>query len=400
MLKAQSDIFATLKHDERVTRSLLDRINEVINRRTRYLLNETLMLAGKNLNDNYSMDFTCHLYPFMNCCCYLLSFSIAELMLFFLILMFFFFPIVAAALDPQSLYQQNFAKHHSAQFAVTMALKKVASSPTEASIAIDQYANIFCEKKLLFGSIEARSSALRGQTKAGSVLFLGQIRLHVFIVQSRIFLVRCSSMVDSIRRTVQRITKTCKTHCLTMHVIQWCERNWSTFGLVHTKLRNRLGYEKLHKLVYVHYNLKLSIQQFEIDFQNLQQHKEVDPCSMMMDVALFDEENPIMDWLSNSMTESAPILDEYDDYDDDWTTPGGFLIDELQMQPEEVAAFKRKLCFGRNGGQKKGKVGLDDEEEFVDDYESDSAHGSPVYAETGDSSSASEEDGDGEFLLA
>jgi len=90
MLKAQSDIFATLKHDERVTRSLLDRINEVINRRTRYLLNETLMLAGKNLNDNYSMDFTYHLYPFMNCCCYLLSFSIAELMLFFLILMFFF----------------------------------------------------------------------------------------------------------------------------------------------------------------------------------------------------------------------------------------------------------------------------------------------------------------------
>ena len=87
MLKAQSDIFATLKHDERATRSLLDRINEVINRRTRYLLNETLMLAGKN----YSIDCTCHLYPFMNyCCCYLLSFSIAELMLFFLILMFFF----------------------------------------------------------------------------------------------------------------------------------------------------------------------------------------------------------------------------------------------------------------------------------------------------------------------
>ena len=45
-------------------------------------------------------------------------------------------------------------------------------------------------------------------------------------------------------------------------------------------------------------------------------------------------------------------------------------------------------------------MGLDDEEEFVDDYELDSAHGSPVYAETGDSSSASEEDGDGEFLLA
>ena len=150
----------------------------------------------------------------------------------------------------------------------------------------------------------------------------------------------------------------------------------------------------------MHHNLKLSIQQFEIDFQNLQQQKEVDPCSMMMDVALFDKENPIMDWLSNSMTESTPILDGYDDYDDDWTTPGGFLIDELHMQPEEVVAFKRKLCFGRKGADKKGKVGLDDEEKFVDDYESDSPHGSPVYAETGDNSSASNEDGDGVFLLA
>ena len=38
------------------------------------------------------------------------------------------------------------------------------------------------------------------------------------------------------------------------------------------------------------------------------------------------------------------------------------------MQPEEVVAFKRKLCFGRKGADKKGKVGLDDEEKFVDDY--------------------------------
>ena len=53
MLKAQKEIFATLKHDERVKRGLLDRLNEVINKRTRYLLNETLMLAGKN----YSIDY-------------------------------------------------------------------------------------------------------------------------------------------------------------------------------------------------------------------------------------------------------------------------------------------------------------------------------------------------------
>jgi len=49
MLKAQREIFAKLKHDKKATKDLLDRINEVINRRTRYLLNETLMLAGTEL---------------------------------------------------------------------------------------------------------------------------------------------------------------------------------------------------------------------------------------------------------------------------------------------------------------------------------------------------------------
>jgi hypothetical protein len=122
---------------------------------------------------------------------------------------------------------------------------------------------------------------------------------------------------------------------------------------------------------------------------------------MMMDVALFDEDNPIMHWLSNSRSESIPILDEYDDSDDEWTTRGGFLIDELNMQPEEVTEFKRKLSFSRKGSKKKGKrVGLEDEEEefFEDDNESDSSHGSPVYAESRDSSSASDEEV-GEFLL-
>lgn len=97
-------------------------------------------------------------------------------------------------------------------------------------------------------------------------------------------------------------------------VSQWmsysgCERNWSTFALVHTKVWNRLGYEKLHKLVFVHYNLKLCLQQFEMEV--IQREKEVDPLGMMMDVALYDEGNPIMEWLSNARSESAPILNQY-----------------------------------------------------------------------------------------
>lgn len=36
-----------------------------------------------------------------------------------------------------------------------------------------------------------------------------------------------------------------------------CERNWSTWGIVHSKLRNRLKTTRSGKLVYIKYNLKL-----------------------------------------------------------------------------------------------------------------------------------------------
>jgi hypothetical protein len=38
-----------------------------------------------------------------------------------------------------------------------------------------------------------------------------------------------------------------------------CEKNWSTFALIHTKVRNRLSYKKLYKLVYVNYNLRIRL---------------------------------------------------------------------------------------------------------------------------------------------
>ena len=36
-----------------------------------------------------------------------------------------------------------------------------------------------------------------------------------------------------------------------------CERNWSVFERIHTERRNRLEYQRLNDLVYVHYNLWL-----------------------------------------------------------------------------------------------------------------------------------------------
>jgi len=76
-----------------------------------------------------------------------------------------------------------------------------------------------------------------------------------------------------------------------------CERNWSRFSLVQTKLRNKLCYIKLHTLVYVNHNLKLRVQHLEANDQ-LEKEKFADPIQDMIDCALFDHTNPITEWLN------------------------------------------------------------------------------------------------------
>jgi hypothetical protein len=46
MLSAQAEIFAKLKHDKNVKRDFMKKVNEIIRKRTQYLLNDTLMLEG------------------------------------------------------------------------------------------------------------------------------------------------------------------------------------------------------------------------------------------------------------------------------------------------------------------------------------------------------------------
>ncbi|ONM55007.1 hypothetical protein ZEAMMB73_Zm00001d020491 [Zea mays] len=70
MLSAQAEIFAKLKHDKNVKRDFMKKVNEIIKKRTQYLLSDTLMVAG-------------------------------------------------AALDPKALYTSKLATHHSAILAET-----------------------------------------------------------------------------------------------------------------------------------------------------------------------------------------------------------------------------------------------------------------------------------------
>ncbi|TVU26605.1 hypothetical protein EJB05_29159, partial [Eragrostis curvula] len=256
-------------------------------------------------------------------------------------------------LDPEALYRSKLARKASAKLAVTLAIKKLASSSEKASIAIEQFA-MFTSKRGLFGGEEARKAALSGRMRAADWWdsFGGQYQ------------------------ELQKIARRIVSQCMSS---SGCERNWSTFALVHTKLRNRLGYDKLHKLVYVHYNLKLRIQHYEADLQSFQemqnlQEREADPCSILMDVALYDEGNPIIDWFANSMSA------------------------KLSFDTEGTKKKRKEGSNKESNGKKKRKVGWEEEEEgSADDCVSDSSQGSlqsPTYVESGDGSSGDSEGDD------
>jgi hypothetical protein len=78
---------------------------------------------------------------------------------------------------------------------------------------------------------------------------------------------------------------------------------------VHTKVRNRLSHQKLHKLVYVNYNLRLRLKD-AIGFTSVQ--GEEDPFSQLMELSLYDTNNPIRQWMEMVRSNADPVLDEED----------------------------------------------------------------------------------------
>jgi hypothetical protein len=76
--------------------------------------------------------------------------------------------------------------------------------------------------------------------------------------------------------------------------------------LIHTKVCNWLPYKKLHKLVYVNYNLRIRLRQAGM------YKREEDPFDKLMELSLYDSQNPIRDWMEHSRSNEDPLLDEED----------------------------------------------------------------------------------------
>ncbi|XP_048444125.1 uncharacterized protein LOC125479134 [Pyrus x bretschneideri] len=75
-----------------------------------------------------------------------------------------------------------------------------------------------------------------------------------------------------------------------------CERNWSTFALIHTKQRNRLGHSRLEKLVYCYYNMKLQIRDKEAEIDHVDRGDPLD----VFDIVVEDDDtegNQLYQWI-------------------------------------------------------------------------------------------------------
>ncbi|ONM52597.1 hypothetical protein ZEAMMB73_Zm00001d019267 [Zea mays] len=121
--------------------------------------------------------------------------------------------------------------------------------------------------------------------------------------------------------------------------------------------------------------------------------RNIEPCSIMIDVAMYDEGNPIMEWLCSSRSESVPTLDENDEPESP-SRPSGFVLKELGgLNEEEMVLLNSRIGSGR----KRNVV----EEDIGDDFLPDSSEGggSPTYNESGDSDSndGGGDDEDGEL---
>ncbi|KAM0883016.1 hypothetical protein ACQ4PT_031918 [Festuca glaucescens] len=248
--------------------------------------------------------------------------------------------IAAGMLDPDAHYKYDLASNPHYMQAFTMAIQKVADSPANAAEALEQF-EMFRSSSGRFDKELARHGAGKAGPANWWLLYGGEVRI--------------------LQGYAMRIVSQCMSS-------SGRERNWSPFALMHAQAKNQLAYEKLHKLVYVRYNLRLRTEESEIDTEEKdgKGNKEFDPCRMMMDVELYDKENPIMDWLNIPRTGSASLtlLDEEDECDP--PAPSRAVVDMIckaisseDVLDKPIRAWESKksgMLDGRKQKRKKGKT--------------------------------------------
>ncbi|KAI8555769.1 hypothetical protein RHMOL_Rhmol05G0200200 [Rhododendron molle] len=120
------------------------------------------------------------------------------------------------------------------------------------------------------------------------------------------------------------------------------ERNWSTFSLIHTKTRNRLKYQKLNKIVYVYYNMRLKIRHAT----RRSDEKRDDHFNPINLNYIFDENDPLAEWLQE---EEHTILDDIDN--SEWLDTGDTQNPQNVDLSENSSSGGRGLSLSGSGSE-------------------------------------------------
>jgi len=124
-----------------------------------------------------------------------------------------------------------------------------------------------------------------------------------------------------------------------------CERNWSTFSLIHSKIKKRLKAERLEKVVFYHYNMRLRLKNIRIrqklqEKRALQAHDDTyaaeDPPSHIDIDEMFKEEHPLNAWVETRSGLDVPI---FDPDDTDWSEG---ILDGAEARNPELRSSKRQ----------------------------------------------------------
>jgi len=149
---------------------------------------------------------------------------------------------------------------------------------------------------------------------------------------------------------LQRVARRLLSQCVSS---SGCERNWSTFAYIHTKLRNRLSHKKLDKLVFVNYNLRLRLDRASKGADPY----DYDPVTSFMDLSLYRRNTAIEDWMVQARSNEAPSFDEDSDFSDT-PLPNQMFTDigRAHGDEEDVEAWAEKTVGDTHLGKRKTRL--------------------------------------------
>ena len=281
------------------------------------------------------------------------------------------------------------------------AFERLTDVTTAAEALIE--AETYRTKSLSFSGPLAARMACDGRTHPGTKSFTYLSEPHItiltFLSLISLYLLAAQwwSMFGSSTPTLSMLARRLVSQCASS---SGCERNWSTFAFIHTKVRNRLSYKKLHKLVYVNYNLRI---QNNLD-AGIRSTLDDDPFQRLMELTLNEDNNPLRDWMETGRSNAAPELDE-EDTDSDVPLPTHLVTDTVNTPDlQQWAATtvgdthtgkrKKQMTQRKKSKRTKGKG----KRQVQSDESTNSDPKSPTYQESNDSSSktdSGDDDGQG-----